>query len=500
MQFAIASRTKICYNQAMIDIAKYAGLKICVAVSGGRDSMALLHYIHTHSKEHGITLSALNCDHKIRGEASARDSKFVKEWCKQNNIPLIAFEWNESVLPANESFARLWRLKCYVAATRNYDGVPVDKNSPYEIPSAICTEDGKWQGVDAVATAHHLDDNAETVIFNLARGSSLSGAEGITDGTFPVEGGGRLQLIRPFVCVSREEIDGYISENGIPFVEDSTNYTDSYTRNKIRHNVLPELEKAVPGAAKAIYRFSRLAADDEQYFDNLIKERRLIKQTRLGCEIMHCAEKVVFKRAAVKALNVYNVKDYTSLHAQKLYELQFAPKGKKFEFLGYTAFKEDGKIAVCDNYLLKICQEGIPFKEHFDGEFSLWNDTFIYISDGNNLEENLLAFGAAAQDDNRIPARFKTLKFDAETIPDGAVIRFMKAGDKFTRFGGGTKSLGDYFTDKKIPVRIRGKIPLIADECGILAVGGVEISDKIKITENTKKTMYLVCADYSSQD
>lgn len=493
MQFAIASRTKICYNQAMIDIAKYAGLKICVAVSGGRDSMALLHYIHTHSKEHGITLSALNCDHMIRGEVSARDSAFVRDWCLKRGIPLIFFKWDAQE-SKSESSARLWRLKCFVAAYLGETGYMAVK------PFAVYPEGTEWKKIDAVATAHHLDDNAETVIFNLARGSSLSGAEGITDGTFPVEGGGRLQLIRPFVCVSREEIDGYISENGIPFVEDSTNYTDSYTRNKIRHNVLPELEKAVPGAAKAIYRFSRLAADDEQYFDNLIKERRLIKQTRLGCEIMHCAEKVVFKRAAVKALNVYNVKDYTSLHAQKLYELQFAPKGKKFEFLGYTAFKEDGKIAVCDNYLLKICQEGIPFKEHFDGEFSLWNDTFIYISDGNNLEENLLAFGAAAQDNNRIPARFKTLKFDAETIPDGAVIRFMKAGDKFTRFGGGTKSLGDYFTDKKIPVRIRGKIPLIADECGILAVGGVEISDKIKITENTKKTMYLVCADYSSQD
>lgn len=482
----------------MKDFAKYSGKKICVAVSGGKDSMALLHCLSEHAKENGITLSALNCDHKIRGEASARDSKFVKEWCKQNNIPLIAFEWNESVLPANESFARLWRLKCYVAATRNYDGVPVDKNSPYEIPSAICTEDGKWQGVDAVATAHHLNDNAETVLFNLARGSALSGMEGITDGKLPAAGDKQLEIIHPIISVSREEIDNYVSENNVPYVEDETNFTDYYTRNKLRHNVLPALEEAVPGAAKAIYRFSRLAADDEEYFDNLIKERNLIKKIRLGFEILHCNENVVFKRAVVKALVGMNAKDYTSEHAQKLYDLQFAEKGKKFEFLGFTAFKEDGKIAICDTYMLSTEKQGIPFKEHSGGEFSFWNDIFIHVSDGGGLEENMLAFEAAAEDDERVPKKFRVLKFDGGAIPETAVIRAMKEGDRFTKFGGGTKSLGDYFTDRKIPVRLRKQIPLIANGNEILAVGGVEISDKIKITDNTVNKLYLICADYTA--
>ena len=411
---------------------------------------------------------------------------------------MIFFEWKVSVLPANESFARLWRLKCYVAATTNYDGVPFDKISPYEIPSAIYTADGKWPGVDAVATAHHLNDNAETVLFNLARGSALSGMEGITDGRFLADGDKWLEIIHPMISVSREEIDAYISENNIPFVEDETNFTDDYTRNKLRHNVLTALEEAVPGAAKAIYRFSRLAADDEEYFDNLIQEHKLIKKTRFGCEILHCNEKVVFKRAVVKALVGMNTKDYTSEHAQRLYDLQFAENGKKFEFLGFTAFKEDGKITICDSYMLKIKKEGIPFKEHFCGEFSLWNDIFIHVSDGNGLEENMLAFEAAAEDDERIPKKLKVLKFDADAMPETAVIRAMKEGDKFTKFGGGTKKLGDYFTDKKIPVRMRKQIPLIADGNEILAVGGVEISDKIKITDNTENKLYLICADYAA--
>ena len=487
----IARRLTLCYTLIMIDFAKYSGMKICVAVSGGKDSMALLHNLHAHASEYGITLSALNCDHKIRGEASARDSTFVKEWCESNGVPLIFFEWNNFGGTRTESGARSWRLKCYGTAIKA-------KIRQSEEPFKVYPEGYEWGGADAVVTAHHLNDNAETVLFNLARGCALSGAEGITDCKFPADGNKWLRIIHPLISTAREEIDQYVSKNNVPYVEDETNHTDDYTRNKIRHNVLPELEKAVPGAAKALYRFSRLAADDEQYFDNLIEERKLIKKTRLGCEIANCKEKVVFKRAVIKALVGWDIKDYTSEHAQRLYELQFAEKGKKFEFLGFTAFKEDGRIAICSSSLLYAEEHGIQFKEHLESGAHFYRDIFISISDGVELQENLLAFEAAAEDDERIPAKFKVLKFDCGKIPDGAVIRAMKEGDKFTKFGGGTKNLGDFFTDRKIPVRIRKQIPLIADGSEILAVGGVEISDKIKITENTEKALFLICADYAA--
>ncbi len=89
------------------------------------------------------------------------------------------------------------------------------------------------------------------------------------------------------------------------------------------------------------------------------------------------------------------------------------------------------------------------------------------------------------------------MKFDFFAVPETAVIRFMKEGDKFTKFGGGTKNLGDYFTDRKIPPRIRKRVPLVADGSEVLAVGGVEISDKIKITDNTEVISYLICEDYT---
>lgn len=464
-----------------IDLAKYRDKRICVAVSGGRDSMALLHYLYTYAGEYNITLSALNCDHGIRGEASKNDSAFVREWCISRKIPLLFFKW-DTLLPKTESNARMWRLKCYITANKP-SSLWTDCDSK---PSAVFTENGEWQGADAVATAHHMNDNAETVLFNLARGSALSGFTGITD-TY-IEGW-EWNVVHPLVCVPREGIDGYIAENAIPFVEDETNISDDYTRNKIRHSVIPELEKAVPEAVKAIYRFSRLAADDEEYFDNLIKERELIKKTPYGVKISHCEEKVVFKRAVIKALVGWNVKDYTSEHAQKLYELQFKVNGKKFEFLNFTAFKENGKITVCDKTLLHEAEIGRPFSYHLTQNSNIFGGQLVWIADENELDDVLGCIDEPRE-------KLKILKFDPNAIPENAVVRFMKEGDRFTKFGGGTKSLGDYFTDKKIPQRLRKNIPLIAVGADIYAVCGVEISDKIKISNQTQSILYIISKDY----
>ena len=461
----------------MNELAAYADLKICVAVSGGKDSVALLHYLSRNAREYGITVTALNCDHKIRGLSSARDSAFVKDLCAQYEIPLISFI-REGDAPKTENEARQWRLDCYAAAA---------------------AQGPLWAGADAVATAHHLNDNAETVLFNLARGTALSGMEGITDSVQTSSDGKTVRIIHPIISWTRAQIDEYISVNQIPYVEDETNFTDRYTRNKIRLNVLPELERAVPGAAKAIYRFSRLAADDEEYFDGVIAKRKLIKITRHGCELARCEEKVIFKRAAVKALVTLNLKDYTSEQVRRLYELQFAEKGKRFEFLGYTAYKEDGRLVLCEEGRADTDKDTVSFFEHLNAESAFFGDAFILIACDEEAEGKLPAYAAAAESDGRIPAKFKILKFDRNAVSDTAVIRFMKEGDKITKFGGGTKNLGDFFTDRKIPLRLRRRIPLIADGGEVLAAGGVEISDKIKITPKTEDILYLICADYGAQ-
>lgn len=440
-----------------VDLSKYANTNICVAVSGGRDSMALLHYLLANSADYGICVSAVNFDHKMRGEASVHDSAFVAEYCKGHGVPLLFYEWTDEGVQKTEASARNWRMERYIDAAEHFTA--------------------------AVATAHHLNDNAETVLFNLARGSGLSGLTGIEEENIASGSGKHCKLIRPFVACSREEIDAYIAENKIPYVNDETNFTDDYTRNKIRHNVLTELEKAVPGAANAIYRFSRIAAEDEEYFKNLIEERGLVKQTLFGYEIATCIEKSVFKRAALQVVNGFGVKDYTSEHLEKLYQLQFFEKGKKFEFLGLTAYSEEGKIAICIDFSVDIEVDFISYCKQKTSDFGRQP---VYIE----MEED---FSGSLTELIKIP---KTLKFDLDKIPQTAVIRFMREGDKFKKFGGGTKNLGDYFTDKKIPVRIRKYVPVIADGNEILIACGVEISDKVKVDSSTRAVALCVAENY----
>lgn len=435
------------------ELEKYAGMRICVALSGGRDSMALAHYLLARSGEYNITLSALNCDHGIRGEQSTRDSAFVKDWCALNGVPLYSYVRKGNFSP-DELSARSWRLSCYADAFARIKSCESDTGC-------------------AIATAHHLGDVAETVLFNISRGSGTAGATGIRECTL-----NGVNIIRPLLSCSRSEIDAYVREHGVPFVDDQTNFTTDYTRNAIRLNVLPQLEKAVPGALRNIYRFSRLAAEDEDFFDGLIAERNLVSSLYGIPFLNSCKERSLFKRAALKVIKSYGKTDYTNEIAERLFSLQFAENGKIFEFLGLTACKTDGGLLVYPNREDASCAE-VPFYEFLNGNTAIFAGQPLTIT-------------ADFKDGIAQTARYKTLKFSVPAIPQSAVIRFMRNGDKFTKFGGGTKKLGDYFTDKKIPKPVRATIPLIADGDVVLAVCGVEISDKIKVTQKTEQIGYII--------
>lgn len=436
-----------------IDLSKYSGKRICVAVSGGKDSMALLHYLHAHGAEYSIKLSALNCDHCIRGEESERDSAFVKAYCGGNCIPLRFFK-AEGQTFSGENAARKWRFERYLQVI----------------------EEGF---ADMVATAHHMNDNAETVLFNLARGSALDGMSGISDLS-------AQNIIRPLIACTREEIDGYIAENAVPYVVDGSNFTLDYTRNKIRLNVLPALEDAVNGAVENIFRFSRLAAEDEEYF--LRKADEIIVKRACGYLIKPCGERVIFRRAARKITAVYlGKKDFTSSHFNSLYSLQFSENGKKFSFLGLTAFKEKEGVAIVAD-CSKDCSEGTPFWQNInDGK------NFEYCGRVACAEENDAELKVLVRLQKIYGEDLKTLKFDLDAIPASAVIRFRRAGDKFKKFGGGSKSLSDYLTDKKVPQSLRDRLPLVCDGSNVLIVGGVEISDYVKISEKTKNAGVFIC-------
>lgn len=453
--------------------------------------MALLHYMQHNCARYKISLSALNCDHGMRGKDSERDSEFVKKYCSDAGIPLLFFKADGDL--STESDARIWRVfRCYaVAHCASADWEGEDGFNSLGTKPVAYTEDGAWQGCDAVATAHHMDDNAETVLFNLARGSALSGMCGIQDDKIS----DKCSCVHPFVGVSRSEIDGYVAENGIEYVDDCTNFSDDYTRNFIRHNVIPALEKAVPGAVKAIYRFSRLAAEDEEYLTRQA-EKLISCRHYYGESIAYCPERALFKRAAIDIIEGYRLKDYTSQHADGLYELQFAQNGKKFCFLGLTAVKEEGYVTIYPDAQFACTGKCRPFSpvlrawgEDFGGQILIVAPIDLLNSELESISERLKRTG------KDLP--LKVLKFDGDAVPSGSEVRTMRAGDKFTKFGGGTKNLGDFFTDKKISRVLRPVVPVIACGNKILLAGGVEISDDLKVTSATKNILCAIAFDYA---
>lgn len=222
-----------------------AGKTVLCAVSGGRDSMALLHVLLRLGTHQGFSVAAAHYNHLLR-ESAARDEALVRQWCEARGVPLAVDRGDvRSYAEKNgrsiEDAARMMRYQFLESAAAEY-------------------------GADFIATAHHIQDNAETLLLHLLRGSGLTGLCGIT----PVRG----SIIRPLLEIDRTAIDGYIAENAIPYAEDETNTDITYTRNRLRLELLPLLEEIAPGSTERIAATaSRLRADEEfleQYTTSLL--------------------------------------------------------------------------------------------------------------------------------------------------------------------------------------------------------------------------------------
>lgn len=417
---------------------KYRGKRIAVAVSGGADSVCLLQLFYENAAAYGITLSAITCEHGIRGEASLRDLGFVKSFCAERNIPLSVFSANvpERAKRAGrglEEEGRAFRYECF-----------------YKMIG-----EGK---ADFVATAHHRGDLAETVLFRLARGTSLAGISAIR------EYGG---IIRPFLNVSKEEILSYLEERNIPFVTDETNTDERYSRNAIRENVLPALERAVPGARAHIAEFARRAGEDDDFLQT-IAERGVRRE---GNEIFVSADmpRPLFLRAAVRAIGELGGRDYGENLLREIEKLKNLQGGRKVRFAGIEAVRERGEI-VFYKPRGRFTEE-LPFSE---GAF----EAGAYRVTVTREERK----GALYADPNRFPA--------------GCTIRTRREGDRFSPFGCGEKPLKKFLTDRKIPARKSMLLPLVAKGNTVFVIFGTEISDCVKVTESTKNRIYFILTEH----
>ena len=406
----------------LFSLKPYRGMRICVAFSGGADSVCLLHYYFSRMTDCQISLSAIHIEHGIRGEESLRDLKFCENFCKELGIPLKIVRKDVPGLSKMtgqglEETGRAVRYKAF----------------------SEVIESGE---ADFVATAHHMSDVAETVLFRLARGTALSGMRTITE---------RNKIIRPLLHTSRALIEQYLEENNLPHVEDGTNTDEAYTRNYIRRTVLPAMEKISGNAAEHLARFSALAAADDEYLYGLAQREITVFQgdffVPAGLPLP------LFSRACLIAMKGVGIaKDYTSVHFEDIAKLRELQSGKKINLPG-------GADAAREYDSIVFYKPVPPIQEK----------PFV-------PEEWIVERGK--------------LRVDLDSFPDGCVVRNRRGGDFIISFGGQKKTLKKYLTDKKISARAGKKLCLIANGSEILVIVGVEISDKVKITDRTKRVGY----------
>ena len=220
------------------------GSRVLCAVSGGADSMCLLHMLWSRREELGIEVAAAHFEHGLRGEESLRDAAFVESYCADNNILCVVSHGNvpeyaeKNGLGAEEA-ARILRYEFLEKKAREL-------------------------GFDRIATAHNADDNAETMLFNLCRGAGLTGLCGIP----PMRG----NIVRPLLDMTRTDIEKYLCEHGVPHVEDSSNQRDDYSRNLLRHKVTPVLRELNPRFAESAFRTAELLRQDEDFLESVAQK------------------------------------------------------------------------------------------------------------------------------------------------------------------------------------------------------------------------------------
>ena len=303
------------------------GSVVTVALSGGADSVALLYALNRLKDRLGITVKAAHLNHLIRGDEAFRDEEFVKNLCSSLDIPLICEEIDVPKL------AKKQNLSLETAA----------REIRYEFLNRVC-EGG------LIATAHTASDNLETLLLNLARGSAIGGLCGI-----PIK---RDNIIRPIISVTREEIEKYCCVNNLSFVTDSTNLSDDYTRNKLRHNIVPVLRELNPKIEKTVLKTSRSVTEISNMIkssaENYIKEN--FADNKLDVSKLKELNSEIAKRVIIEFVKICDSEiSLEACHIESIYDICL--KGGKTgipknELTAITAAKINLKILYIETTLL----------------------------------------------------------------------------------------------------------------------------------------------------
>ena len=417
--------------------------KVIVGLSGGMDSMVLLDILTLL----GYSCMAAHCNFHLRGEESTRDENFVKKWCKSIDIPYTSINFDTKQYAADR------KISIEMAAR--------------ELRYSWFETIRKHHQANYIAVAHHKDDSVETVLLNLIRGTGIKGLTGIS----PKNG----HVIRPLLCISRSEVEDYISERGIPYVTDSTNNEDLFLRNAIRLNVIPQLETLNPSVKDTIYRTSKNVKEAERIYSDTIA--KTIKK--------------VFNDNKIDINELRKAASPLSVLFELLTPYYFTPS--TIEDISESIDSISGKVFFSDNIsdFDKKKYRLIKDRNFFilDTVKGIYNENESYLIEESTTKVDfpiqLKIRELISSDEIKYNRHF--LYVDAEKVKYPLSLRRWKAGDWFIPFGmKGRKKLSDYFTDRKFSLRDKDDAWILTSGDDIMWIVSERNDDRFKITRNTK--------------
>jgi tRNA(Ile)-lysidine synthase len=436
------------------------GDSVLVALSGGADSVALLHLILALKKEYKLKLGAAHLDHAMRKDSS-KDRQFCRTLCAQlrarHALPLRFHSKRIEV----SALARRRRLSLEEAG----------RQARYEYFESLAAK----YGYDKIATGHTLDDNVETIIFNIVRGSGMSGLAGI-----PFK---RDTIIRPLLEIEKRELLDYLTENKISFRHDPSNDTLAYSRNRIRNVIMPELEKLNPRARRNIARLSNNISEELEYIRastvsayNLALLKADKTKIVLDLELLERYHKSLAKKVleeAFKGLSETSIGLSSNALDGCLRVLNGSSGGKHSLSPGYFIEKSSGKVAIVR---VGAASRGVRLKIPGKTEVSA---NGIYLKSSVRSRK---AIGEFDKSNRSACLDMSKIKY--------ARVRFWNSGDKIRPLGmTGHRLLSDIFIDKGVPEFERRSIPLVLSGKTIAWIAGIMISDDFKITGRTEKVL-----------
>jgi tRNA(Ile)-lysidine synthase len=451
-----------------------AGQKVLVAVSGGPDSVCLLYILYKVQTDLNITLHVAHLNHQLRGEESDADACYVAELARKLGIPAMIEKRDVKAYQTEH------RLSLEEAAR--------------EIRYGFLAETAKEIGAERVAVGHTLNDQVETILLHIIRGTGIQGLLGLRPcHTMQFLGRG-LTVIRPLLGIGREETEKYCSEIQLSPCLDTSNLSLSMLRNRVRHELLPFLQSYNPSIFSSLLRISHIARDELVFLDDEsskvwkdVAQRQqniIIFNKRLFKALAPALQRHLLRRAIDELLGT--LKDIETRHIEEVLESLDKPAGRRIALPEGLTFSID-----YDRYLLGFNPENLtPFPELRD-EFNLKvpGETVI---PGWRIE-------AESKSREQIPERLDEGKsndfrayFDKDKVGDKIVVRTRRRGDRFQPLGmEQTKKVGEFMLDARIPRVWRERVPLFCTPQQVIWIAGWRIDERVKVTRDTRQVLCL---------